>query len=70
MNRLRTPHDVEVEEPIVRHAETDRPALEEFFDAAAITLQIVPLFRFASVLTRILPSSICSIIGTEWCYVS
>ena len=65
MNRLRAPHDVEVEEPIMRHAQTHRPALEEFFDPAAITFEEVPLLRLAGVLASILSCSVGTMARAE-----
>ena len=68
-NWLCTSNNVEIKQPVMGHTESDRSAFEEFLDTAAITLQIVPLFRFASVFTRILPSCVGSIVRTKWCYV-
>ena len=50
---LRAPNDVEIQQPVMSHTETDRSAFEEFLDTAAITFQIIPLFRFTCVLTPV-----------------
>ena len=68
-NWLRTPHNVKIKQPVMSHAEPDGSAFQKFLDAAAIALQIIPLFRFTCVFTSILPCSICSVIRTEWCNV-
>ena len=69
LNGLRAPHDVEVEEPIVCHAQTHRPAFKEFFNAAAITFKKVPLLGLASVFTGVLPRIISTMCRAEWKYV-
>ena len=66
---LRAPDDVTVQEPIVRHAETDRSAFEEFFHAAAITFQEVPLLRLASVLASVLSRIVSTVARAERKYV-
>ena len=68
-NWLRAPNDVEIKQPVMSHAGPDGSAFEKFLDTAAIALQIIPLLWFSSVLARILPRSICSVIRTEWCNV-
>ena len=50
---LRAPNDVEIQQPVMSHTETDRSAFEEFLDTAAITFQIIPFLRFTCVLTPV-----------------
>ena len=54
-NWLRTPHNVKIKQPVMSHAEPDGSAFQKFLDAAAIALQIIPLFRFTPAAYRCTP---------------
>ena len=47
------PNHVKIKQPVMSHAEPDGSALQELFDATAISFQIIPLFGFTCVLTPV-----------------
>ena len=57
----RSAHNVEVQQPIVSHAQPDGSALQEIFHTVTLRFQIIKLLCFARILPCILSSRICSV---------
>ena len=66
---LRAPNDVEIQQPVMSHTETDRSAFEEFLDTAAIAFQIIPFSGLPAYLHAYCLAASAPLFGQKWCYV-